>query len=92
MEVIRQGSPTRWSVEVECTGVGNGGYGCDSLLKVNTDDLRYYEGTDYPVYRSKAVTMKCPICNKLTDIPEESWPMRYYDLEKYTNAWAEGTE
>lgn len=91
MEILREGNPTRWTADFECTGEGNGKYGCSSLLRVNTDDLVYYEGTDYPICHVNAVTMKCPKCQKLSDLPVDQWPPRYYELPKFTNAWAKGT-
>ena len=95
MEVLERGEPRLWSTDVECTGEGNDGFnkgtkGCGSKLRVGRDDLRHYEGTEYPIWRDAAVTMKCPVCGCLTDLDRDDWPVGASDLRKFSNAWARG--
>ncbi len=88
MQILKSGKP--WSVEVECTGNGNGGQGCGALLEAEREDMRFYEGTDYPVYRPSAVSIRCPECGKITDLPTSQWPTGARTLEPYTSAWSNG--
>lgn len=70
MEVIKKGRPQKgWSIEVECTGRGNGGGGCGALLLVSVGDLyKTYshardESTEY-------ITFTCSECSVRTDIKD----------------------
>lgn len=92
MEVLKPGVPTEWSTDVECTGNGNGRFGCGALLRVVAADLRYYAGTDYPISRSPAVTVRCPECGKMSDLPRDQWPDRPYQLKEWNMAWSRGEE
>jgi hypothetical protein len=94
MEILKPGQPKEWTTDVVCTGDGNGGFGCDALLRVNRSDLRYYEGTDYPIARRSAVCMRCPVegCGRVTDLRSDVWPSRVSELKPFTTAWARGTE
>jgi len=77
-----------WTKTYNCTGFGNGNRGCNSLLEVEKDDLRYF-ALEFPwPIQPEAVCFKCPLCNAMTDIPKEDWPNNYTKLEKWTSAWA----
>ena len=45
MKVLEQGHG--WSIEQRCTGKGNGGGGCNSLLEVEAGDIYQTSSTDY---------------------------------------------
>jgi hypothetical protein len=77
-----------WVMVYSCTGNGNGGKGCNSLLEVAQDDLRYFEEQEYP-WRTQpeAVCFKCPVCNAVTDIPKKDWPANHTNLEKWSSHW-----
>ena len=93
MKVIEPGrKQTGYSVEAKCSGNGNGGGGCGAKLLVEQPDMRYYEGTDYPIYRSSAVTFRCCSCGVLTDLDRKDWPPSASSLPAYSNAWAQGHE
>lgn len=71
MKVLKKGRPQKgWSIEMTCTGAGNGNGGCGALLLVSEDDIYETQShcrdeTDY--YR----TFNCPECGVRTDIPYE---------------------
>jgi hypothetical protein len=50
-----------WSKKIECTGNGNGYFGCGAILLVEGSDLFKTTNTD--------ITFKCPECGNLTDLP-----------------------
>lgn len=79
-----------WKKELSCTGSGNGGKGCKSLLEVEMDDLRYYSGVSgFGAYdRDAAVCFRCPCCNQLTDLPSSEWPHNpQRRLKPYSDQW-----
>ncbi len=80
-----------WLKEERCTGKGNGGNGCNSLLGLEQSDLRYFTGGGY-FERDPAVLFKCPVCGALTDIDKSKWPQQYIQLKPFTSAWRDGTE
>lgn len=90
MRVLEKGKP--WSVSVRCTGRGNGGQGCESLLEAESDDMRYYPGADHPVVRPAAVSVRCPECRTITDLDRRDWPKGFNQLPRYTTAWAKTGE
>lgn len=67
MKTIKKGKP--WSLRVTCTGIGNGGGGCKSLLEVEKTDLYITTsqcyGDDYP---ETHYTFKCQECGVETDV------------------------
>jgi hypothetical protein len=90
VEVIKPGKfGTVWAMEVVCTGHGNGNSGCEAVLLVNREDLRYYPGVPGDSWGSRdpAVCFKCPICSSITDVPRKDWPFNYDNLSKWTSAW-----
>ncbi len=72
MKVIEKGEG--WSIEVKCTGKGNGDGGCSSILMVEKDDIRYYTWVAWYGDRECCYTIKCPVCGVETDIPESKIP------------------
>ncbi len=62
--------PIGWEIEQICTGYGNGNTGCgvtivvseENLFATFVDDIRNLK-TEY------FYTIKCPVCGRLTDIP-----------------------
>lgn len=91
MKILEPGRQQRgYSVEETCTGKGNSGGGCGARLLVEEPDMRYYQGTDYPIQRSAAVTFRCAACGVLTDLPHAKWPPRHSELPRYSTAWAKG--
>jgi len=70
MEIVQTGKTMGgcWEAEIECSGAGNGGSGCEAILKVSETDL-------YQTYKSCmgrdetwCATFMCPCCGTETDI------------------------
>ena len=89
MEIIKKGKTTeKWSINVTCTGNGNDcTSGCHAELRVNRDDLRFYDGNSGYFQRDDAVLFKCPCCNGITDMARQDWPTKPHDLVKFSTAW-----
>ena len=89
MKILEPGKVEEtWTIRHRCTGWGNGDDGCEALLEVEREDLRYYEGQELPWRTSEpAVCFKCPCCNKLTDLGLNNWPKNYRSLERWTSEW-----
>lgn len=89
MKIIKEGKP--YSVDIICTGKGNGGKGCGAHLRADRSDLRWFEEQVFP-WRTQpaAVTARCPSCGATTDIPEAEWPREHTKLTKWTSAWRDG--
>lgn len=83
MKVLKKAEYLR---EVTCTGRGNGLGGCGSLLGVNREDMRYYEGGGY-FDRDPAVVIRCPVCSSLTDLHKVAWPQNVKGLKGFTSYW-----
>jgi hypothetical protein len=77
-----------WTIQHRCTGWGNDDSGCNALLEIELDDLRYYVGEEYP-WRTvePAVCFKCPCCGKVTDLGLDNWPKNYRNLKRCTSDW-----
>lgn len=87
MKIIKPGRyGEKWAMENVCTGHGNGQTGCDAVLLVDKDDLRYYVG-EPGGSTDPAVCFKCPICFSVTDIPRKNWPFDYNNLIPWTSNW-----
>ena len=63
-----------WNLKIICTGKGNGGGGCKSLLLVEENDIYATSHTDYAGDTDYYYTVRCPVCDKETDIPEWALP------------------
>jgi hypothetical protein len=87
------GEENHWNMQHRCTGWGNGGKGCDALLEVDFEDLRYFAGVPGDTWGSRdpAVTFKCPCCSTLTDLGLNDWPKNYRTLPQYHSSreWIE---
>ena len=81
MEVIKKGP--EWSMDVECTGYGNGNDGCGALLRVTLDDVfknQVHAGNETNTY----LTIRCCECSVMTDlarnhIPSDDIPIRIWN-------------
>lgn len=90
MKVLSQGQKIHWSAEITCTGFGNGGDGCGSVLEVERDDLRYYKGSgngDRIGDSDPAVMIKCPMCGTFTDLGRVDFPKQHKNLTPWTSEW-----
>ncbi len=72
MKILEKGPG--WSSKQKCTGYGNGGGGCESLLQVEAGDVYVTSNTDYLGDTDYYYTFKCPVCGRETDIPEKDLP------------------
>ena len=80
----------KWTMQHRCTAWGSSGKGCNALLELEFDDLRYFPGTGGEVtwgYHDPAVSFKCPCCGKLTDLGINDWPTGYKDLKRWSKEW-----
>ena len=72
MKVLQKGEG--WKLDVNCTGRGNGGGGCGSLLEVREEDIYNTYNYDFTGERDTYYTIVCPVCGKETDIPQNLIP------------------
>lgn len=73
MEVLQKGDG--WSMNVTCTGAGNDGGGCGSLLKVSAEDLFLTCNFAWGfIEQTKYITIECPVCKIYTDLNEYDIP------------------
>ena len=72
MKVLEKGPG--WSMEVVCTGSGNGGCGCGSRLLVERGDVYLTHSYDYGGGHDLYYTIRCPECNVETDIKPSCLP------------------
>jgi len=72
MKILEKGPG--WSTKQKCTGKGNGGGGCESLLLVEPNDIYITSNTDYLGDTDYYYTFVCPVCGIETDIPEKDVP------------------
>lgn len=82
-------TPSEETVDVVCTGNGNGNKGCGAKLRFEREELRYYPETEKMFsYVSAAVVAKCPICGETTDLEKKKWPKSPETLIFWTGEWA----
>ena len=74
MKILKKGTP--WSIECKCTGYGNGGGGCSSLLLIEDEDIYQTSSTDITGFTECYYTFKCPICGTETEIDKARVPSR----------------
>jgi hypothetical protein len=72
MKVLEKGPG--WSMEVKCTGLGNGGCGCGARLLVERGDIYLTHSYDYGGGHDIYYTIRCPLCNVETDLPSKNVP------------------
>ena len=93
MKILEAGTMgEKWSLQHRCTAWGNVGNGCNALLELEYDDLRYYQGTGdhFGVYtKEPAVSFKCPCCGNITDLGLNDWPVGYKELKLWSKEWQE---
>ena len=82
MKVLEKCTPKEWSMEVRCTGEGNGDFGCGSLLEVTQGDLFETCTYDCGQIDKRLITIECPVCQKLTDIPRDLVPLNIRNCER----------
>lgn len=91
MKILKPGKmgTEGWKIEHLCTGFGNGHKGCQALLEVEYNDLRYYEGVAGESWGSRdpAICFKCPVCGSVTDIKESDYPFNTQDIIPWTMSW-----
>lgn len=72
MQVLKPGRKQRgWSMEVICTGSGNGNGGCGATLLVEQDDVYQTFHEHYWGETSYYKTFTCGACGVETDLPEQ---------------------
>jgi hypothetical protein len=92
MKIIEPGRlGETWTLRHSCTGWGNKGEGCNALLELELDDLRFFPGVPGESWgsRESAVSFKCPCCGRLTDLGLNDWPKGYHQLKRWTREWQE---
>lgn len=72
MKTVEVGKPPAvWSKNYRCTGVGNGGGGCEAMLAVEQTDL--FRTLDFyasePVDHITFACQECGVCTDVTDAP-----------------------
>ena len=83
MKILKKGPG--WNIEWACTGKGNGGGGCESLLLIEEGDLYVTANTDMHGDTTHYTTFKCINCGCETDIPNNQIPQRVQT--KISNAY-----
>lgn len=69
MEILTKGKDVQsWSIDWNCTGYGNGGGGCDALLRVEESDFFRTPDSDMSGHHGYFSTFQCPICKVWTDV------------------------
>ena len=71
MKVVEKGPG--WSIQKRCTGEGNGGGGCGSLLEIEREDIYETSNTDMTGFTDHYMTFRCEVCGVESDIS-------YYDV------------
>lgn len=72
MRVLEKGPG--WSMEVRCTGAGNGGCGCGAKLLVERGDIYLTHSYDYGGGHDIYYTIRCPECSVETDLDSSKLP------------------
>jgi hypothetical protein len=80
--------------EHRCSGKGNGGNGCNSLLAVVRSDLVYWPGVQSESWgqRDASVSFKCPVCEACTDLDKQHWPQNASSLRNVSVKWFKGQD
>lgn len=72
MKILEEGKG--WSIKERCTGKGNGGGGCDSLLLIEESDLYITSHTDLSGETDYFYTFRCIKCGRETDVEANKIP------------------
>lgn len=65
-----------WTLDILCTGEGNGGGGCRKLVRIGFTDLFNSNTITRPF-----VTFACPACDAWTDLPGAVWPVSHEEAK-----------
>jgi len=89
MKVLEPGKvKQKWSLRHRCTGWGNGNDGCEALLELEVEDLRYRPGCyDEKCESDPFVSFKCICCGEITNLGMNDWPKDYRKLQKWNVEW-----
>ncbi len=89
MKIIEPGkTKDKWSIQHRCTGWDNENDGCEALLEIEWNDLKYKPGWyDLGCETESTVCFKCPCCNEVTGLGLNDWPKNYKKLPKWTLDW-----
>ena len=90
MKILEPGKiQEKWVIQHRCTAWGNGGKGCDALLEIELDDLRYFteSAISFLGEYEHSVCFKCPCCGKLTGLGLNDWPADYRRLRRWSIEW-----
>ena len=76
MQVIKPGDnrPRGWSLEIRCSGSGNGGGGCHAQLLIGPDDLFHSYSSAMGRDETHFHTFMCSECGVWTDVPDVRIP------------------
>lgn len=78
MRVLALKDSKDWEIERTCTGTinGHGGNGCQARLAVSKDDIFIFCDYGNPMVNGdcRCYVFKCPVCGKITSIPEQDLP------------------
>ena len=74
MEILEAKIPTTPTKLITCTGEGNGGNGCGSILRITKEDLFQTHSSFMGRYETKYATVLCPVCAELTDLASTDKP------------------
>lgn len=77
MKVLKKGSGAKgWSIEMTCSGSGNGGGGCGAKLLVEEADVYETAHHCYDGSSDYYTTFACSECGVETDLPASKVPSR----------------
>jgi hypothetical protein len=89
MKVLEPGKvKEKWSIQHRCTGWGRKEEGCEALLEIEFDDLRYQPGCyDEKCESDPVVSFRCPCCAEVTNLGLNDWPKNYRKLKQWNYEW-----
>lgn len=97
MKVLEPGkTKEKWTLQHRCTGWGRTEQGCEALLELEAEDLRYQPGLlsyhDEKFQSEPHVSFRCPCCGEVTDLGMNDWPKQYDKLTRWAHEWHFGKE
>jgi hypothetical protein len=89
MKILELGkTKEQWTIQHRCTGWGGDDEGCEALLEIDWNDLRYRPGYfDEKCDCSPTVCFKCPCCDQVTYLGMNDWPKDHRKLKQWTYEW-----